>query len=151
MSSALSWDIRQRRVTIPYRLFGPAYRFHLKGSRNSRNLDLLTLENWTDRLSRNVGNHTPTKAGLNPRKLLFTFYFLLSLIQFGLRFVYLAEGCIMCTKMKDSPKNCRWQKSDMKFHSEALQLLDATVQNLVARASWPAEFVYRYHSFSLLM
>jgi len=36
MTSAILWDITQRRVVIPYKRFGKTYRNHLQGSRNPR-------------------------------------------------------------------------------------------------------------------
>jgi hypothetical protein len=36
LRSALFWDVTQRRVVIPYRLFETAYHFHLRGSRGPR-------------------------------------------------------------------------------------------------------------------
>jgi hypothetical protein len=47
MRSALFWDITRRSVVIVCRRFGTTYRSHLLG--------LLTRENGTDTLSRNVG------------------------------------------------------------------------------------------------
>jgi hypothetical protein len=55
--SALFWDITRRRVVIVYRRFGTTYRSHFQGSRVLEKilLRLLTLEDGTDTLSRNVG------------------------------------------------------------------------------------------------
>jgi hypothetical protein len=59
--SALFWGITQRRVVIVYRRFGTTYRSHLQRSRSpslgllDRVLDFLTVEDGTDKLSRNVG------------------------------------------------------------------------------------------------
>jgi hypothetical protein len=36
MRTAHLWDVTQRRVVIPYRLFGTTYRSHRQGSRNPR-------------------------------------------------------------------------------------------------------------------
>ena len=59
MRSALFWVITLRIVVISYRHFGTTYGSHLQDERNSRAnptfLDFLTLEDGTDRLSRNVG------------------------------------------------------------------------------------------------
>ena len=49
MTSDIFWDFTQRRKAITYRRFGRIYRFHLQGK------NCLTLEDGTDRLSRNVG------------------------------------------------------------------------------------------------
>jgi hypothetical protein len=54
MGTALFSDITQGRVVIVYRRFGATYRSHLQGSRSPRR-KLLTLEDRTDTLSRNVG------------------------------------------------------------------------------------------------
>jgi hypothetical protein len=77
MRSALFWDITRRRVVIVYRRFGTTYRTHLHGSRvrvgnnylttprNSRKgvlLELLTREDGTHTLSRNVGKQLPHDA-----------------------------------------------------------------------------------------
>jgi hypothetical protein len=52
--SALFWNITQRRVIVVYRRFGTTYRSHLHG--------LLTREDGTDTLSRNVGKQLPHDA-----------------------------------------------------------------------------------------
>jgi hypothetical protein len=73
MTSALFWDIRQCRVVVLYRRFGTIYQSHLQASRSSRRklyLDLFTLEDEADRLSRNVGTELPLYAVLYPRKCL---------------------------------------------------------------------------------
>jgi hypothetical protein len=57
LKSALFLDITQRRVVISYRRCGTTYRPHLQGLRNPRKE--LTLEDWKDRLSRNVGKELP--------------------------------------------------------------------------------------------
>jgi len=57
--SALFWVITQRTVVIPYWRFGTTYRCHLQGSRN---MDFMTLEDGTDRLSRNFGKELPLHA-----------------------------------------------------------------------------------------
>jgi hypothetical protein len=64
MRSALFWDVTQRREVIQYRRFETTCRSLLQGPRNaripssrvrkSRKKDLLTLEDGTDRLYRNV-------------------------------------------------------------------------------------------------
>ena len=59
--SALSWDITQRIVVIPYRRFGTTYRSHLQGSINWR-FGFLTLEDGTDRSYRTVGKELPLHA-----------------------------------------------------------------------------------------
>jgi hypothetical protein len=53
---ALFLDITQRRAVILYRRFGTTYRSHLNGQGVQ---DFLTLEDGTDRLSRNVGKGLP--------------------------------------------------------------------------------------------
>jgi len=55
MRSALFWDITQGIVVNPYRHFGKTYRSHFQRSRNH----FMTLEDGTDRLSRNVGKLLP--------------------------------------------------------------------------------------------
>ena len=50
--TAFFWVIMQRMVVIPYRRFGTINRSHLQGSRNKKKP---TLEDGTDRMSRNVG------------------------------------------------------------------------------------------------
>jgi hypothetical protein len=55
LTSAPFWDIKQRRVVILYRRFGTTYRPHLQGSKSLRHVDVLTLEDGADRLSRNAG------------------------------------------------------------------------------------------------
>jgi hypothetical protein len=66
MTSALFWDITQRRVVILYRRFGTTYRSNLKGSSYHEVmksfLDFLTREDGTDMLSRNVGKQLPHDA-----------------------------------------------------------------------------------------
>jgi hypothetical protein len=54
MRPVLFWDITRRRVVIVHRRFGTMYRSHLLG--------LLTLEDETDTLSRNVGKQLPHDA-----------------------------------------------------------------------------------------
>ena len=53
--SSLFWNFTQHRLVVIDRRFGTIYRSHLQGSSS-----LLTLENGTDRLSRNVGNYQST-------------------------------------------------------------------------------------------
>jgi hypothetical protein len=53
MRSALFWNITQRGVVIMYQSFGTT---------NQSKMDFLTLEDWTDRLSRNVGTEPPLYA-----------------------------------------------------------------------------------------
>jgi hypothetical protein len=68
MRYAIFWDITRRGVVIVYRRFGTKCRSHLHGSRvrsylhGSRVLRLLTSEDGTDTLSRNVGKHLPHDA-----------------------------------------------------------------------------------------
>jgi hypothetical protein len=63
MISAPFWDILQRRVVILYRRFGTTYRPDLQKGQGFRFfLDSLTLEDWTDTLSRNVGKGLPLDA-----------------------------------------------------------------------------------------
>jgi hypothetical protein len=50
----LFWDFIQSRMVIPYRCSGTINRSHLQGSSSPRWMDCLTLEDGTDRLSRNV-------------------------------------------------------------------------------------------------
>jgi len=64
----LFWGITQRMSVVGYRLFGTVCRTHLQGSSNPVgyksqvyiSLDCFTLEDVTDRLSRNVGRQLPT-------------------------------------------------------------------------------------------
>jgi hypothetical protein len=56
MRSAVLWDITRRRVVIVYRRVGTTYRSHLQGSRVR---GLLTREDGTDTLYRNVGKQVP--------------------------------------------------------------------------------------------
>jgi len=56
MTSALFWDITQRRVVIPYRRFRTTF------------LDFLILEDVTDRLFRNVGKELPLYVAQYPGK-----------------------------------------------------------------------------------
>jgi hypothetical protein len=67
MKFALFWDITKRRMIIPYRRFGTSYR-SLLGSRNTRRMDFLTIEDEADRSSRNVGKELPFSAALNPTR-----------------------------------------------------------------------------------
>ena len=53
--SSLFWDITRRRVVFSYRSFWTTYLPHLQGSSNPR-----SLENGTNRLSRNFGNYQST-------------------------------------------------------------------------------------------
>jgi hypothetical protein len=63
MRSALFWDIARRRVVTVYRRFGTKHRSHLRGSRDRvGNVGLLTREDGTDMLSRNVGKQLPHYA-----------------------------------------------------------------------------------------
>jgi hypothetical protein len=52
MRSAVFWDITQNTMVIPYRRFWTSYRYYIQG----------TLEDGTDRLSRNVGKELPLYA-----------------------------------------------------------------------------------------
>jgi len=56
MRTALFWAITQRVVEIPYRRFGTTCQSHLRRS------GFLTLEDFTDMLSRNVGKELPLLA-----------------------------------------------------------------------------------------
>ena len=55
MKTALFWVVTQRVVLIPYGCFGTIFRAHLL-------LGFLTLEDGTDRLSRNVGKELALHA-----------------------------------------------------------------------------------------
>ena len=57
MRTALFWVITQRLVVIACRHFGTTYGSHFKGL-----LGVLTLEDGTNRLSRNVGKKVPLLA-----------------------------------------------------------------------------------------
>jgi hypothetical protein len=57
MRSELFWDFRQRRMVIPYRRFGTTYQTRIQAF-----LGVLTLEDGTDILSRNVGKKLPLYA-----------------------------------------------------------------------------------------
>jgi len=54
---ALFWVITQQAVVSPSRRFGTTYRSHLQ-----RDFVFFILEDWTDRLSRNVGKELPPLA-----------------------------------------------------------------------------------------
>jgi hypothetical protein len=72
MISALFWDITQRLVVFLYGRFGITYKSHLQGSRGPQPIgpifkdqdvqDFLTLEDGTNKLSRNVGTELPLNA-----------------------------------------------------------------------------------------
>jgi hypothetical protein len=65
LTCAVFWDIVQRGVVIPYRRFGTiSVRPIFKGQQIQEEgfLDFLTLEDWTDRSSRNVGKELPLHA-----------------------------------------------------------------------------------------
>jgi len=70
--SALLWETARRIVIIQYRRFGIPYGCHLRRSRNQRrkafSFDSLTLEDETDRLSRNVGKELSLYAAQFPRR-----------------------------------------------------------------------------------
>jgi len=55
---AVFCDITQRKVAIPYRLFGAVYRSEVQ----KVFVDFSTIEDGTDRLSRNVGTVLPLYA-----------------------------------------------------------------------------------------
>jgi hypothetical protein len=56
MKSVVFWVITRRRVVNIYRRFGITYRSHLHGSRfQEEKVGILTREDGTDTLSRNVG------------------------------------------------------------------------------------------------
>ena len=57
MRSTLFWDVTQSIVVNPYRRFGTAYRPHLQVKNSMK--DFLTLEDGTEKLSRNVGKELP--------------------------------------------------------------------------------------------
>ena len=59
---AIFLDTTQRIVIIPYRRFGTTCLFHLQASINPRIKEILTIEDATDRLSRNVGKELPLHA-----------------------------------------------------------------------------------------
>jgi hypothetical protein len=56
LRSALSWDITQHSVVVVYWRFRTTYRYYIQG------LTILTLEDGTDMLSRNVGTELPLVA-----------------------------------------------------------------------------------------
>jgi len=56
-TTALFWVIRQQVVVIPYRRFRILYPSHLHWSRIQKDFAFLTLEDWADRLSRNVAKN----------------------------------------------------------------------------------------------
>jgi len=62
VKSVLVWDFTQCRLAVSYRRFGTTYRSNLQGS------SILTLENGTDKLSRNVGEKLPFYAMYNPKR-----------------------------------------------------------------------------------
>jgi hypothetical protein len=55
LMTSVFWVITRRRVVIVYRRFGTTYRSHLQGSKFR--VGILTLEDGTDTLSRNVGRN----------------------------------------------------------------------------------------------
>jgi hypothetical protein len=59
--SALFWDITRRHVLIVYRRFGTTYGAIFKDQK-SKKKRLLTVEDGTDTLSRNVGKPLPHDA-----------------------------------------------------------------------------------------
>jgi hypothetical protein len=61
MISVLFWDITQRRMLMLYRRFGQPIRPIFKGQEE---LDFLSLEDGSDRLSLNVGKALPLDAAL---------------------------------------------------------------------------------------
>jgi len=63
LKSELIWDFTQRRMVVWYRRFGATYRSHLGSSSPRR----LTLEDQTDKMSRNVGNKQPFHVAQNPQ------------------------------------------------------------------------------------
>ena len=56
---AFFWGVTHHILVNTFRRFGTTYRFHIKGSRV---LDFFPLEDWPDRLSRNVGTDLPLYA-----------------------------------------------------------------------------------------
>jgi hypothetical protein len=60
MKSAVFWGITRRRVVIVYQRFGTVYRSHPHGLRIQ--VRLLTREDGTDTLSRNVNKQLPHDA-----------------------------------------------------------------------------------------
>jgi hypothetical protein len=79
MRSVLFWETAQRIVIIPYRRFGTIHRSQLRKSRNQRrkplSSDFLTLEDKTDRLSRNVGKELTNTQCVIARKRADPMYF----------------------------------------------------------------------------
>jgi len=75
MKTALFWVITQRGVILHYRPFGTTYRSHVRESRSWLlttylfRVKILTLEDGTDRLSRNVGKKLTTARCVIPQKI----------------------------------------------------------------------------------
>jgi len=59
MRFALFWDFTQPIMVVSYRCFGTTYRFHIQGT---------TIEDGTDKLSRNVGKKLTFFVAQNPTR-----------------------------------------------------------------------------------
>jgi hypothetical protein len=70
--TALLWALTQRLLVFPYGHFGTTYPSHLQGSRI---LGFWTIEDRTDRLSRNVGRELTTTRRVIGQKSAVLVYF----------------------------------------------------------------------------